>query len=90
MSFLVLGILMLHLLALALVKFRGRMDAPHDVVWTPMVCLVLFKTCVVLGTEHTGVLLSVLQQGLLKVQNFGVGFVLGSEVALLGLHSFDP
>ena len=38
-----------------------------------------------LGTKHTVLILSVLRHGLLKVQNFGVGFVLFGKVALLGL-----
>ena len=85
-SFIILGILTSHLLDLAFVTLGGHMDAPHDVVWKPMVRLVFFKTCVVLGTEHTAVLLSVLLRGLIKVQNFDVGFVLGGKVALLGLR----
>ena len=86
MSSLLLGILLLHLLDLAFDTFGGHMDAPHDLVWTPIICLVLFKTFVVLGTEHTGLILSVLCWVLLKVQNFGVGFVLGGVVALIGLR----
>ena len=55
-----------------------------------MLQIFIFKTCVVFGTKHTGLLFSLLRHGIIKFQNVGVGFVLGGEVALLGFYGVLP
>ena len=86
MSSIILCGLLINILYLAFIALGGRMDAPYDVITTPMLCLVLIRRGVVLGTEHS-CFLSVLQMILLKVYNFVFGFIICSEIhSLLGLR----